>query len=275
MQRMTGPGQATGFLAVLTSEFYGESEARPVFSAVLPSEDERAVAFALSELRLDQSTEVREIGDLLPKPAVFPPSYDPAGPDYRRNALGYAAAIISACPWLAMDANLLPEEQRRGSSRVRLIPTFALSAVLLLLVGALAAQSKYEDSRYLNLLQSEIRKIEPQARKVDAMDKQIATARARTQALDEFRRRTKLDIDALNEVTKVIPPPGWVNGLELDRTGIQFGGEVEQAATLLKLLDSSPYFAQSQFTTPISKQGIGEAFRIKAVRKTPPPGGAK
>ena len=279
VQRLAGSGPRGGFLAVRSNadetELYGESEARPVFSAVLPPEEERAIASALSELRLQQDAEVLRVENLLPRPSIFPQSYDPDGPEYGVNALGFATAIVSACPWLGIDANMLPEEQRRGSSRVRLIPTFVLGAILLLLVGALAAQSRYEDRRYLNLLQGEVRKLEPQSRKVDSMDKQIAAARSRTQLLDEFRRRTKLDIDALSEITKIIAPPGWVNGLELDRTTIQFGGEAEQAATLLKLLDNSQYFAQSQFTMPISKQGVGEAFRVKAARETPVAGSAK
>ena len=260
----TGPADSHG-----EAEFYGESEAKPVFSALLAAASEHAVTFALSELRLEQDAVVTSAASLLPAPAVFPPSHDPQSPDYVSNAFSYAAALISACPWLSLDLNLLPENLRKGSSRVRLIPTFALATILALLVGALAAQSKYEDSRYLGLVQTEIKKLEPRSRKLDSLDRQIAGTRVRTQSLDEFRKRTRLDIEALSEVTKIIAPPGWVNGLDLDRTSIQFGGEVDQAATLLKMLDNSPHFAQSQFTMPISRQGIGEAFRVKAVRENP------
>ncbi len=273
--RSRGIGTTEGFLSTGPAdfhgeaEFYGESEAKPLFSAVLPAASENAIAFALSELRLDQGIEVRTVASLLAPPSVFPASYDPATPDYTGNGFLYAAALMSACPWLGLNINLLPESMRRSSSRVRLIPTFALATILALLVGALAAQSRYQDTRYLALVQTEVKKLEPRARRLDALDRQIAGTRVRTQLLDEFRRRTKLDIEALSEVTKIIAPPGWVNGLDLDRVGIQFGGEVEQAATLLKMLDNSPHFAESQFTMPISRQGVGEAFRIKATRENP------
>lgn len=262
-----------GFLALREDgedlEIYGESESRPIFSASVPGDPNQAAAFAAAELRLSPEVEPRRVYELLPKPSVFPESYDPAQPEYEANALTYATALAGACPWMALEANLLPAEKRKGSSRVRLIPTFALGTVLALLVGALAAQSKWEDSRYLGLLQHEIRRLEPLARRGDAISKQFAATRARTQALDDFRRRTKLDIDAIGEVTRIIAPPGWVNSLDLDRAGIQIGGEMEQAATLLKLLDNSPYFTRSEFTMPISKQGVGEAFRVKAVRRAP------
>jgi Tfp pilus assembly protein PilN len=187
----------------------------------------------------------------------------------------YATALAGACPWLSLDGNLLPVEQRRASSRVRLIPTFALGTILALLLVALALQSRWADGRYLGLLQHEIRRYEPQARKVNTLDKAIADTRNRTQSLDDFRRRAKYDMDALAEITKLIRPPGWVGNLDMDRQNIQIAGEADQAAGLLKALDNSPLFEKSEFTMPITRTPSGEAFRIRVVREishvAPPP----
>ncbi len=95
----------------------------------------------------------------------------PKIPNSFGNAMPYATALAGACPWLSLDGNLLPAEQRRASSRVRLIPTFALGTILALLLVALALQSRWADGRYLGLLQHEIRRYEPQARKVNTLDK--------------------------------------------------------------------------------------------------------
>jgi Tfp pilus assembly protein PilN len=134
------------------------------------------------------------------------------------------------------------------------------------MLGALAAQSRWADNRYLGVLQHEIRRFEPQARKVDSIDKAIVETRNRTQSLDDFRLRAKQDMDALAEVTKLIPPPGWVGNMELDRQNIQIAGEADQAAGLLKALDNSPLFEKSEFTMPITRTPSGDAFRIRAVR---------
>ena len=46
-------------------------------------------------------------------------------------------------------------------------------------------------------------------------------------------------------------------------------GEAEQAAPLLKLIDSSPYFRDSSFAIPIVKAGTIEVFRVRATRRRP------
>ncbi|HYP13144.1 MAG TPA: PilN domain-containing protein, partial [Bryobacteraceae bacterium] len=181
-----------------------------------------------------------------------------------------AAAVAGAVPRLALSGNLLPADQRRTDSRVRLIPTFALGFILVVLAGALAAHSSYADARYLAVLQSQIAKYEPQARRVDSLDRRVADTRSQSQSLDEFRYRSKLDMDTLRELNRLIPPPGWIQAFDLDRKNIMLFGEVEQAAVLLKVLDESPYFERSEFVMPIARGNVGELFRIRTLRQTPP-----
>ena len=71
----------------------------------------RALALAKSELRLEPEVEPIGFTEVLPRPAVFPPSHDPDNPDFLRNAMPYATALAGACPWLSLDGNLLPEER--------------------------------------------------------------------------------------------------------------------------------------------------------------------
>jgi Tfp pilus assembly protein PilN len=259
-----------GFMVVRETdreiEIYGESEARPVFSAAFPPVGDRALGLAKSELRLEPDTQPLSFAELLPKPSVFPPNHDPATPEFNLNALPYATAVAGACPWLSIDGNLLPMEQRRASSRVRLIPTVTLASLLLLTVGGLAAQSHWADSRYLGILQHEIRRYQPQADKVAAIDTAVTTARQRTQLLDDYRRRAKYDLDALAEITKLIPPPAWVGSLDMDRQTINIAGESNDAAGLLKTLDGSALFERSEFTMPLNRTQTGEAFRIRTAR---------
>jgi Tfp pilus assembly protein PilN len=268
--RLGAAAPPAGFVVVSPAEreieVYGESPARPVFSATFPPIANRALALAKSELRLEPETEPSVFTDLLPKPAVFPADHDPNTTEFSSHAMPYATALAGACPWLSIDGNLLPIERRRGSSRVRLIPTFALGTILLVFLGALGAQSRWADSRYLGVLQHEVRRFEPQARKVDSLDKAVTATRARSQLLDEFRRRAQYDMEALTEITRLIPPPGWVASLEMDRQMLQIAGEADQAAGLLKTIDNSRLFERSEFTMPITRTPSGDAFRLKAVR---------
>jgi Tfp pilus assembly protein PilN len=234
-------------------EFYGESPARPLFSASFEAEEDRAGAMACAELRIDPGTEPRPLQDLV--------SAAPAPP--------YVAALASACPRLFLPLNLLPKEQRQASSRVLWIPASVFGAVALMLAGALVAFPGYENRRYLRSLQAEIAKIEPRASRVAALDAQVEAVRRSTLVLDDFRRRAKADMDVLNEMTRILPPSTWLNMIEITRNQVILVGEADQAAPLLKVIDASPLFEASEFTTPPNRIQNGEMFRIRTLREAP------
>ncbi len=254
---------ASGFLAWSGTEAYGESESKPLFSAQFESQSPRAGAFALSELRLPVETEPALLEELLPAPIAAP-----VDTDLSRTALPYATALAGAVPQPALSLNLLPKELRKETSRLRYIPSAVLAGIVVLLAIAALAFPRYADRRYLGLLQGEIQKLEPRAQQAIALDRRIAGIRNRTQVLDDFRRQTKTDMDALREMTQVLKPPAWLNSLQMTREQINIGGEAEQAAPLLKLLDSSKYFQNSEFTLPLSRAPGGDMFSIRLLRRT-------
>ncbi len=261
---------ADGFLAIAEDEkglieAYGESAARPLFSAEFDTAAARATALALAELRLPPETAALSLERILPTPRN-----NPVGNDLSRRALPFAAALAGACPWLTPSANLLPAEHRSSNSRARLIPSLVLTGVLLLLAGGLLAHSALEDRSYLASLESQIRQLDPQARQAAALDGQIAHAQARARLLDEFRSRSKSNLDTFNELTVILAPPTWTNMLQIAHDTVTLNGETEQAAPLLKLLDASPYFANSAFVGGLSRNGGNEQFQIRATRKARP-----
>ncbi|MBZ5609672.1 MAG: pilus assembly protein PilM [Acidobacteriia bacterium] len=243
-------------------EIYGESASRPLFSARLDGSAARARNLAVAELRLPPETEPAALHDALPRPQAAPADFDIA-----QAALSYATALAGTSLLPPLAVNLLPREQRRSSSRLRFVPTIALATTVVLLSGAVLAYPKYADRHYLGALQSEIRGIEPRARRAVELDRQIAVARNRTQTLDNFRRRSKEDLDALKEATELFAPPTWMSSFQLTRDSLTIQGQAEQAAALLKLLDSSRQFRGSSFTNGPAKSADGELFGIHAQRQ--------
>lgn len=253
-------GQAAGS-RVEVVEVYGESQARPVFSAEFDLPPEKAAAAAIAELRLPPETEPIPLESLLPAPRV-----NPVENDLARNPLPYAAALASACPRLAPAANLLPPERRESASRGIFIPTAAAAAALLIVAGATLAWPGYDQRQYLKELNAEIAQLRPQAARAAALDRQIDHTRARIRLMDEFRSRTRLDLDAITELSRLFPMPAWASSLELSRDGALIIGEAEQSAPLLKVLDASPMFHNSEFNG-ISKTQNAEIFRLRTQRR--------
>jgi type IV pilus assembly PilN-like protein/type IV pilus assembly PilM-like protein len=243
-------------------EIYGESPARPVFSVRMDGSAEKARTLAVAELRLPPETEPMSFEDALPRPQAVPADYDA-----KHASLSYATALHSAAVVRPLSLNLLPPEQRRSTSRLRFVPTFALAGLVLLFAVAAIAYPKYADRHYLGLVQAEIRKLEPKARRAVELDRQIAITRNRTQTLDHFRLRTKEDLDALSELTNLLAAPTWLSSFQLTRDSLALSGEAEQAAALLKVLDGSRQFRGSSFTIPLARSATGEVFSIRAQRQ--------
>jgi len=271
--RLNGAGLAEhpdGFLAlsqtsVGTVEAYGESPARPVFSAEFSLGLERAAALALAELRLPPETPPQTLDQVLPQPNA-----NPIENDLSRNALPYATALAGACPRLAPSVNVLPPEHRRSSSRSLFLPTIALAILLAAALAATAAYSRIANRRYLQSLQAEISRLEPQARRAAALDQEINNTRARARLLDQYRGLTQADLDALREITKILEPPAWTNSINLTREQARISGEAPQAAPLLRALDASPLFENSEFMTGIGRGNGTETFQIRTSREKHP-----
>ena len=147
------------------------------------------------------------------------------------------------------------------------IPTVALAAALLLLAVALVAQSGFEQRRQLSRIEAELKRFEPASKKAVALRQATEVAERRIQLLDSFRGRTRADLEALDALSKLIEPPAWLQALEMDRDTVTLAGEIEQAAPLLKLLDNSPYFRDSEFTGPTGRAGKSETFRVRTARE--------
>ncbi len=268
--RLFGTEPAPGFLTLDEQhgelEAYGESEARPVFSATFdaPSEAmvDRAVALALSELRLDAATPPSVVAERLPLPKAAPEGFD-----LQLLAMPYATALAAACPRLFLGPNLLPQSLRVTSSRSMYIVPSILGGILLLSTIGLPLYGAYQDRQYLHALEAEMQRIEPAARKPMAIDREVTVSRQRAQLLDSFRQRTKNDLDALNELTHLLNPPGWLNALDLTRDRARLTGEVDSAAGLLSILDKSPLFEGSDFGVPIARGANGETFSINTRRE--------
>jgi hypothetical protein len=239
---IAGQETADGF------EVYGESDARPVFSAVFDLAPERALALAAAELRLPDGWEPSQLG----------------------IGMSHAAAMCSACPVLSLDANLLPESQRRTSSKLRYVPTAVLGVVLTILCIALFLHKPYDEQKYREALQVALAESERISGRSAAIDKSLTETKGRVAALDEFRARTKADLDLLRELTAMLEPPAYLTGLDVTRDVVTMAGEAEQAAPMVRLLDSSPRLTATEPISPFGRMGQVEIFRLRSQRETPP-----
>jgi hypothetical protein len=233
---------------------YGESAAAPVFFASLDMPPERALALARAQLRLPADAPVEDLGALLPG-----------------ASLAGAAALMSACPWLTLDLNLLPEHLRAARSRWMFVPTAVLAGLLAITGVAFANLDRYQDAKLIQGFEARIAEFAPDAARAAQAAKDREAAEKTIAMLREFRERNRRDLDALMEATRLLAPPAFASRLDLTRNQISISGEAGNAAELPRIFDASPLFSNSEFLAPLSKssQGPMDVFAIRAVREEP------
>jgi len=244
------------------TEIYGESESRAVFSAEFSVAPERALALSRAELRIAPDYPARPLSDVLPPPAGGKTASSSS------SAPAYAAAVAGSATRAAKFANLLPLERRASHNRLQyLIP--AILAVLLVcaLVAVFVIFPAVEQRRYREELDRAARQLEPAVSRAQTLEKRVNSDRLKIAALDEFRHRPQADLDVLNELTRLLPPPIWTSAVEIYPDYVMISGEADQAAPLLKALDSSPLFQNSEFALSVTRNGQLEQFRIKTARR--------
>ncbi len=271
--RLLAKPASTGFVALDEDEagleFYGESDSRALLSFHAGSGGARTESYVRAELRLPVDQPIAPLRDLLPAPHRKGEGSDLtalAKLPYA-SVRSYCAALTAACPLLSHQLNLLPKEERESNSRLIYLPT-ALGVLLLLVAGVIyAVQTSWQRDAYLKTLNAEIAKLEPAARRSKQLDKDMADAISRTRQVDAFRSRSKADLDVLNELSRVLPPPIYLDSLEIRRNEVTVTGEAESAAGLLKSIDASPLFMQSSFVSGITHLKASDGFHIRALRK--------
>jgi len=237
------------------TEIYGESESRAAFSAEFSVTRERAVALARAELRIAPDYPARALSEVLPGHAAGSP-------------LAYAAAIAGSAPRVVNFANLLPPERRASHDRMQyLLPAILGILLAMALLAVFVIFPAVEQKRYREDLERAARQLQPAAARAQLLERKIKEDGNRIQLLDEIRRRPQADLEVLNELTRLLPPPVWTTAVEIYPDSVVISGEADQAAPLLKVLDSSPLFQNSEFALSLTRGAQTEQFRIKTTRR--------
>lgn len=266
-----GPPAEPEFAAIENAaegmEVYGESQSRAVFSAFVTGPPARMEILTRSELRLDPDRAFAPLRSVLPPVANAFNELD--GAEFQSSRC-YAAALCAAAPLLALRLNLLPKELRHNSSRLLFVPTVVLAALLVGCILALILESRWEQREYSRKLKAQIQQVEPAAQRARVLEQRTRKAVAAVQQIDSFRLRSKADLEALDQLSKILTPPGYLSSLELSRSDAQLAGEAPSAVGLLKALDASPLFRNSSFMQTIGRTKDGETFRVKTDRRGTP-----
>lgn len=168
--------------------------------------------------------------------------------------------------------NLLPEWLRQKTAKLPQLIIAGLFATLCLLLGTAMALPVWLESQAVDVLQEKIDVVEPQAKKVKAMQMEIDELTEQTKLLITEKTARPPVVDMLNTLSKLIKDDTSLTYAQYSEGHLQMQGESPAASGLIGVLEASDVFANARFVSPVTQDKVTglERFQITVDITKPP-----
>jgi Tfp pilus assembly protein PilN len=181
------------------------------------------------------------------------------------TAFGAVCAALSGLARSGFRLNLIPALLRYQRQFLQLVPTYALIAGLVLLGAFAWIREPYQQSLYAERLDQEAQRLAVEVRPVADQEAQLNRLSERLKALDGLMRGRDANLEALRELSRVLPQGTWLTSYVCQDNVVTIAGFSESAASIQKLLEDSPVFRDAQFSSSITRDVPGkDRFTLRA-----------
>lgn len=160
--------------------------------------------------------------------------------------------------------NLLPDQFKPPRNRWPDIANGTLAVVLLTLIVLLVVLPIWSARSEAIRLQADVRKISKVAQEVEAMREESDKLLHQTRFLQDKKHTEPVLVDALEELSRVIPDGTWLNGLQYGNHRLVIQGQSPSASSLIQGIETSRFFHSVSFVSPVTKDASNglERFQI-------------
>ena len=187
---------------------------------------------------------------------------DNAGPQ-SANDFGPIATALLPLKDSPFKSNLVPSEQRYRESQLRLIPTYVLVGLVVLVGLAWLARDSYQNIGYSSGLETEIQKIAPQVRQVAEQEAELNDLSGRLRAFTAALQTRDRNLEALREFARILPPTAFLSNYSYQDGNITISGFAASASEIQNLLESSSMFKNAEFTSSVTRDADKDRFTVK------------
>ncbi len=160
--------------------------------------------------------------------------------------------------------NLLPKEDLPERKKTWDGLNLVLSLIIVVLLGIAIGVPIWNQDQTQQQLEAELLIATKAAKQANHLRNQMDEIMQKMQFVLQKKQQQPTTIEALNELTLLLPDNSWVHFLEQDGTEIRMQGKSPEASALLAKMEQSRYFHQAKFRSPItrdSKTGL-ERFHL-------------
>jgi Tfp pilus assembly protein PilN len=146
----------------------------------------------------------------------------------------------------AIKLNLLPTEMRFRQTRWAYIPSLILGAIILILLGALALRGTVQERYLVRKLQRETDVLRGRVESVQRLRTEMKRLEAETKYNQDLVQRRDMNLEALRELTAILPSDTFLTVYSNKDGTIQISGSSTAAPDLIPKLEKSPLFKDVQ-----------------------------
>jgi general secretion pathway protein L len=149
--------------------------------------------------------------------------------------------------------NLLPETRRRGKPAVTRILGITLATVAGVLLLGIVSLPLLNKHLAIRTLESRIDVTSGRAEVAGRLRSEVERMNADVHFLVEKKQSTRLVLEVIAELTRILPDDTWITRLDLGEDEIQIQGQSLAAAALIPLVESSHILDNARFRSPVTK----------------------
>jgi len=173
--------------------------------------------------------------------------------------------------------NLLPKEKRRTRRLDVKNLNLALTVLLAVLVVAAITIPIVQKNRAIEALEAQVQAAAAEARQGAELRQDLEKMAEASQFLVAKKSSDAMIVELIDEVSRILPDHTWITRLNLTETELEIQGQSSASASLIAVVESSPYFQNARFGSPVVQiQGTNnDRFHIAADIAATPASGEK
>jgi general secretion pathway protein L len=147
--------------------------------------------------------------------------------------------------------NLLPQEQRRARRVDVKSVNLALTALLALLLVAAISIPIVQKNRAIEALEAQVQVAAAEARQGAELRQDLERMAEASQFLVEKKASDVMIVELIDEVSRILPDHTWIARLDLSGDELQIQGQSSASSSLIRIIESSPWFENARFSSPV------------------------
>lgn len=159
--------------------------------------------------------------------------------------------------------NLIPDRFKPKGDKLVEMLTIGLSSGILAILILILVLPVWMTRTEAMKVQAELKKTTKAAKEVQDMREQAEKLLHQAQFLQDKKRSEPILVDAMDELTRVIPDDTWLNGLQYSNHRVVIQGQSPSASGLLKQIEGSRHFKDVSFVSPVTKDAGNNLERFQ------------